>query len=378
AGGGHVDLGTAGAAGGGVVILRAGEVVGTGKFSAKGASADFVVSATDDGAGGGGAGGTVSVRSARALKCGVAQASGGAGGDTRHTTSESGPGGGGGGGVVFLQGESIECPVSVVAGFPGQSTAAGDSFGAGPSLIDSGASYGSEKTYLAPFRVPATPVLTSPVDGSTGVASRPRIQGTADPGVIVHLFLEGVAYVSVVPDSTGAFSYNVPADLTVGAHELRASAEEVGSHSPLSAPSRFDVATPGDGGMTGDAPVLVHPAEGEAVNPTPLFAGTSRGGVSVGLEVDGVEVVRVPLDEQRRFRYVLTAEQQLALGAHSVMARAWDEAGKAGLASPVTRFEVKSPGALEVGCGCGSSPGVGLGAVVVLLGLGAARLRRRA
>jgi hypothetical protein len=249
-GGGHVDKGTPGAAGGGVVILRADNVEGTGRFSATGASADFVTSQGDDGAGGGGAGGAISLRVARTLRCGAAQAAGGNGGDTRHVSAESGPGGGGGGGAVFLQAETIACPVSVVAGQPGQSTSAGGPFGAGPSVVDSGPSYGREQTLQSPFRVLATPVVTQPANGATGVAPRPRIEGTADPGVVVQLYLDGAPYVSVVPDGTGAFSYKVPTDLAGGAHELRASAEEFSTYSPLSAPNRFDVVTPvGDGGV---------------------------------------------------------------------------------------------------------------------------------
>jgi hypothetical protein len=249
-GAGHVDTGTPGAPGGGLIIIRADNVAGMGRFSATGASADFVTSQGDDGAGGGGAGGAISLRVTRALRCGVAQAAGGNGGDTHHVSSRAGPGGGGGGGVVFLQAETLACPVSVVAGQPGQSTSAGGTYGAGPSVIDSGPSYGLEQTMEALFRVLATPVVTQPANGATGVALRPRIEGTADPGVIVQLYLDGVPYVRVVPDSTGAFSYNVPTDLTGGAHELRASAEELGTYSPLSAPNSFDVVTPvGDGGV---------------------------------------------------------------------------------------------------------------------------------
>jgi MYXO-CTERM domain-containing protein len=278
-------------------------------------------------------------------------------------------------------------------------------------VVDSGPSYGLDQTFLVPFRVPATPVLTLPVNGSTSVVRRPRIEGTAEPGVLVHLFLDGVAYVKVVPAANGVFSYTPSADLAGGAHELRASAEVFGTYSLLSEPTRFDVVKPAedggvldggskedgglpddggsnggsdggfdagsDAGLPGNEPVLVDPAEGEVVDPQPLFAGTSRTGTSVGIEVDGAEVARVPLDKQRRFRYTLTAEQRLAPGAHSATARAWDEAGKAGLSSPATQFEVKAPAALEVGCGCGASPGAGLGLAALLMGLMAARLRRR-
>jgi hypothetical protein len=249
-GSGHVDTGTPGAAGGGVIIIRADDVVGMGRFSAMGASADFVTAQGDDGAGGGGAGGAISLRIVRALRCGGANAAGGNGGDARHPQSESGPGGGGGGGTVFLQAATLACPVSVVAGQPGQSTSVGGTYGAGPSVVDNGPSYGLEQTVQSPFRVPPTPVVTQPANGETGVAPRPRIEGTAEPGVIVQLYLDGAPYMRVMPDSTGAFSYSVPTDLAGGTHELRASAEKLGTYSLLSAPNSFDVVTPvGDGGV---------------------------------------------------------------------------------------------------------------------------------
>jgi MYXO-CTERM domain-containing protein len=85
----------------------------------------------------------------------------------------------------------------------------------------------------------------------------------------------------------------------------------------------------------------------------------------------------MPLDDQRRFSYTLTAEQKLASGPHSVLIRAWDAAGSAGLSSSVTTFEVKPPTVLDMSCGCGATSEAGLGAMALLLGLGAARLRRR-
>jgi MYXO-CTERM domain-containing protein len=387
-GGGHVSTGTNGGAGGGVMLIRADIVDGTGQFSAKGTSAAFVPSATDDGAGGGGAGGAISVRAAHGLKCGLARAPGGIGGDTHHTTYASGPGGGGGGGVVFLQAESFTCPVSVVAGYSGQSTAAKDAFGAEPSVIDiSGSAYGSEVTYLIPFQTPATPVLTEPANGATGLPLRPRIQGIADPGVIVHIYLDGVRVGQVVTGTAGDFQYTPFANLTVGTHQVQASAEVFNAYSLPSGVHAFGVGTGGDGGvpdgglpdggLSEAAPILVVPGAGEEVDPLPLFAGMSPSGASVSIEVDGAEVARVSLDDQRRFRYMLTAEQRLAPGAHGAVVRAWDESGGAGLSSAPTGFEVKAPTELEAGCGCGSSQGAGLGAVALLLGLGAARLRRR-
>ncbi|WP_414653982.1 adventurous gliding motility protein AgmC [Hyalangium sp.] len=372
---GDDDLGTGGAAGGGLILIRARQVLGTGSFSAAGASADGTRPAGDDGAGGGGAGGAISVRAQKELMCGSAVAYGGAGGDSTHTTIVMGPGGGGAGGVVFLQGESITCPASVLAGAAGLSVAQGDSHGAGPAKIDSGPSYGSAQPVPEAFRSPNTPVLTQPADGATGVPRRPSMEGTAEPGVLVQLYLDGIPYAQVLSSSTdGAFVYTPTADLALGAHELSASAQSLGVRSAVSEPTRFDVVTqPTEGDVR---PILVVPGEGERVDPTPVFAGTSPSGVSVSLEVDGTELALVPLDGTGRFRYALTAEQALAPGAHKAVVHVRDEAGRAGTSSQLTSFEVLPSSRLDVGCGCGSTPGAGLGAVALLLGAWAARRRR--
>ncbi|WP_224367971.1 adventurous gliding motility protein AgmC [Hyalangium versicolor] len=399
-GGGHVDGNTTGGAGGGVIIIRAAEVTGTGQFSVTGSAGTFTASSIDDGAGGGGAGGAISVRTARGLSCTLARASGGVGGDTRHPTEHSGPGGGGGGGFIFLQGNPISCPASVVAGFPGQSTSSGDTYGAGPSAVDGGTSYGGQQSYEVPYQVPATPTLTQPEDGATGLSQRPHIEGTSDPGVIIHLFLDGVAYTQVVAGSAGVFTYEPSSDLVLGGHTLQASAEVFGAYSLPSTVNQFDVGeAPGDGGtsdggttsdggstqdggftqdggVSGDAPILVVPQENEVVEALTLFAGMSPSGASVSIEVDGAEVAHVKLDDQRRFRYTLTAEQKLAPGAHTAVIRSWDKSGAEGPSSSTTHFEVGTSESPEAGCGCGASPGAGLGALVLLLGLGAARLRR--
>jgi hypothetical protein len=410
AGEGDDDVGTSGGAGGGLMLLRAAAVVGTGRFSAAGASAGDTVLGGDDGAGGGGAGGAISLRAFQGLGCGLAEARGGSGGNTTHPSFLVGPGGGGGGGVVFLQGETITCPTQVLAGTPGSSAATGDSRGAGPATTDGGTAYGFEQTVLLPFQLPSTPVVTLPAEGAVDVPRRPRFEGTAEPGVIVHLFLDGTPYVQLGSGGDGAFVYNASADLAPGPHQLTASIEVLGIRSLVSAPRSFSVVAPpdagipdggSDGGSTDpepppdaglpDAgvpdggeqpdgpvrPVIVVPAEGEQVDPTPLFAGTSSSGESVSIEVDDVEVARVPRDKQGRFRYALTLAQALEPGSHRVTAHARDEAGNPGTASLTTTFEVLPPSDLTVGCGCGSSPGMGLAGLVLGLGAWAARRRRR-
>jgi len=377
AGEGNNDIGTSGGSGGGLMLIRAGAVAGTGRFSARGASVAPTPGEGDDGAGGGGAGGAISLRSAAGLACGAAEASGGAGGDTSHPSFLVGPGGGGGGGVVFLQGQPLACPAVVLAGPPGRSTATGDSRGAGPARIDGGTSYGSDQPAPTALRTPATPTVTQPVNGSAGVALRPRFEGAAEQGVRVHLFLDGAPYGQVQASATtGGFVYTAPTALTPGTHELSASAEALGLRSPLSAPTRFDVTTPADGGVSQE-PILVSPAQGEQVDPTPLIAGTSPTGVSIRIQLDEAEVALVPLDPEGRFYSALTEGQALGPGEHTVTAQAVDAQGNPGASSGPTRFVVVTPTALNVGCGCGSTSGVGLGAVALLLGAWTLRSRRQ-
>jgi MYXO-CTERM domain-containing protein len=237
-------------------------------------------------------------------------------------------------------------------------------------------------TYEVAYQSPGTPQVTQPANGATGVDTRPRIEGTAEPGVMVQLYMDGVPYASVVAFSTGAFSYNSGTDLVGGVHEVEAAAEVFGAYSARSGINRFEVGTAGDGGvvdggLTGTQPILVVPAESAVVDPLPLFAGTSLSGASVSILVDGTELARVNLDEEGRFRYTPAAEQKLASGAHSALVQAWETDGGVGLSSSTTHFEVKPAEALDVGCGCGTSPGAGLGITALLLGLGAARLRRK-
>lgn len=377
AGEGNNNLGTGGGAGGGVMLLRAGAVTGTGRFSAKGASVAPTTGSGDDGAGGGGAGGAISVRSAAGLACGSAEASGGVGGDTVHPTYPIGPGGGGAGGVVFLQGQPLACAAVVLAGAPGRASSTGDSRGAGPASLDGGSAYGSSQPMSTGMRAPGTPTVTQPVDTATGLAQRPRFEGVAEEGVLVHLFLDGVPYAKVWSNTVGGgFVYRAPVDLNPGQHDLSVSAESLGLRSASSTPTRFDVATPGQG-STGEEPILVSPAQGEQVDPTPLLSGTSPTGVSMRLLVDGAEVGVVPLDLSGRFYYALTASQALAPGEHTVTAQALESGGSSGLSSVPTPFSVVAPKELEVGCGCQSASGAGLGAVALLLGTWALRSRRQ-
>lgn len=125
---------SSGGAGGGIIMARAGRVIGSGTFSANGAAAPF--SSGRDGGGAGGAGGSIYLATRTGSPAGLtASATGGRGGNAWPSRSPSGtpgerhgPGGGGGGGSVFTSG-SIGSTV-VTGGANGTTTTAADSFGA--------------------------------------------------------------------------------------------------------------------------------------------------------------------------------------------------------------------------------------------------------
>ncbi len=131
-------INSSGAAGGGIIIIHAGSVVGTGTITANGQTA---LDVKNDGAGGGGAGGSIELLTLSGGISGVTlSANGGNGGDTWLTSgpgasypgNRHGPGGGGGGGVILTS--SAPASASVLPGANGTSTTIHDSYGATPGL----------------------------------------------------------------------------------------------------------------------------------------------------------------------------------------------------------------------------------------------------
>ena len=142
-------INSSGAAGGGIVVITAGAITGTGSITANGQSA---VNVQNDGGGGGGAGGSIVFLANSGSLTGLSlSANGGAGGDTWVTQAPGGypgerhgPGGGGGGGAIFLS--ATGATTSVAGGINGQTTTALDAFGATPGsagVVVTNASAGS-------------------------------------------------------------------------------------------------------------------------------------------------------------------------------------------------------------------------------------------
>jgi uncharacterized repeat protein (TIGR01451 family) len=126
----HASPQADGADGGGIVLIRAGTVTGSGSITANGA--DAYNQTLNDGGGGGGAGGTIVVTSPGGSLTGATlSAGGGRGGDAwpnqGGAASAHGPGGGGGGGWILTS--SAPTSASVSGGAHGITTTGNLTFG---------------------------------------------------------------------------------------------------------------------------------------------------------------------------------------------------------------------------------------------------------
>jgi uncharacterized repeat protein (TIGR01451 family) len=123
--------GVPGGAGGGIVMLRAGEIVGSGSIFANGREGDRgAYSGAPDGAGGAGAGGTVLIQSRNASSANLTiEAKGGSGGNSEQDgfigATPHGPGGGGAGGVVMYNTPGSTINAIVTGGSAGNIDATG-------------------------------------------------------------------------------------------------------------------------------------------------------------------------------------------------------------------------------------------------------------
>src|SRR5450432_2776199 len=138
---------SSGAAGGGIVIVRARSVTGSGVIDVRGAHAYNIL---NDAAGGGGAGGSVVIYSIDGGAATV-DASGGDGGNAwagnqTGTANRHGPGGGGGGGFVVYSPVSLSVNATLLGGTPGITTN-------GPDTYSSSGNNGG----LSTFQTPSTP-----------------------------------------------------------------------------------------------------------------------------------------------------------------------------------------------------------------------------
>jgi uncharacterized repeat protein (TIGR01451 family) len=201
---------SSGGAGGGIVMLRANTLSGTGTVDVRGVTG---LSVGQDGAGGGGSGGTAYITATSSTAAITVNANGGDGGWATFGAAH-GPGGGGGGGVVVRQAGLAITP-NLAGGGGGETGANGNTNppnfdaagGTGISVpIDSADSPGIKSgaqclPLLTVTKTTSTPTITKPASGAmtatyTIAVSNASLKSPATNVVISDLLPTGFTYAS--------------------------------------------------------------------------------------------------------------------------------------------------------------------------------------
>ncbi|MFP2930260.1 Ig-like domain-containing protein [Pyxidicoccus sp. 3LG] len=98
-------------------------------------------------------------------------------------------------------------------------------------------------TWVVDTAAPAAPVITSPSNGATLEDSTPVFSGTAQPGSLVTLTVDGVVAGEVTASESGAWSFTPTLALTDGRHTVSATAGDMGGTSASSATVSFTIDT---------------------------------------------------------------------------------------------------------------------------------------
>ncbi|MES2941907.1 MAG: hypothetical protein V4772_03445 [Pseudomonadota bacterium] len=185
-----LGLCSSGAAGGGVVVIRARQITGTGIIDARGAHAYNV---NNDAGGGGGAGGSVILETPNGGSA-IVDVSGGDGGNARNNNGTGswpgerhGPGGAGGGGFVAYAPNTMAVSVTYNGGAPGETTFDGTAAGKPvPEYYGSAGFNGGITTFLSP-NVPGAPQAAL-CDPNLSLTKSNGVTALASPGSTTYTF----------------------------------------------------------------------------------------------------------------------------------------------------------------------------------------------
>ncbi|RVU42901.1 hypothetical protein EA187_13770 [Lujinxingia sediminis] len=179
--------------------------------------------------------------------------------------------------------------------------------------------------------------IETPEDESTVRTSTPTISGTAEPGTIVVVLIDGEEVAQVEADEEGEWTYTLEEALEDGEYDVVVQADSPSGTRQDQVEITVDTTTTD---VTIEKPGTDVPTS-EA---TPEFSGTAAPGATVTIIIDGEEVAEVEADPNGQWSYV--PEDDLSEGEHTVTVIAEDE----GIETEATvDFEVDlTPPTLEV------------------------------
>lgn len=215
------------------------------------------------------------------------------------------------------------------------------------------------RAFIVDAAAPTAPALTEPEAGQALAANTPRVGGTAEPGSLVRVLLDGLAapVCTAVAAGDGSWNCTVGTPLAEGEHMLTATATDaVGNTGPDTLATSFTVDTQApDTFITSGPPALVLGVEAD------FEFSSDEAGVAY----------ECSLDEDSFMPCV--SRYTLAPGAHVLRVRAVDAAGNVDPLPAEAQWTVKLPHLAGGGCSAAPLPAAWL----ALLALAALRPRAR-
>jgi MYXO-CTERM domain-containing protein len=176
-------------------------------------------------------------------------------------------------------------------------------------------------------------VITAPAAGATTNDATPTISGTAAPGAVVEVFVDGMSIGTATADANGAWTIDAPM-LMDGAREIDA---RVGGDE-ATVNITIDTAAP--------VTAVTSPTTGSTVmTGTPTITGTGEPGSTVVITIDGMEAGRVVVGPDGTWMF--TPATPLGEGAHTIVVIGVDGAGNQG--APINiDLTIDLPGAMPM------------------------------
>ncbi len=225
-----------------------------------------------------------------------------------------------------------------------------------------GSASSAPRAFTVVAEPPPAPTVTSPSSGQRTSDRTPTVQGTAEPGATVRVFIDGVEVCTATADAQGRFSCAPTTPLAAGDHVVTATTTTGTGTSPPSAAVTFTV--------THTPPVLTTPVDGATVTPNPTFTGTATPGSQVTVFVNGEAACTATAAADGTWS---CQAQGLPPGTHAVSVRTVDGEGTT-LDSAPRSVVVPPLGVRGGGCDCSAG---GLEAIAGLAALLAGARRRR-
>ncbi|WP_426752650.1 Ig-like domain-containing protein [Myxococcus sp. Y35] len=169
---------------------------------------------------------------------------------------------------------------------------------------------------------PDAPDIDAPANGVSVPTQQPVISGTAQPGTLVTVTVDGNVVGTTPVDGNGDWTFTPTVALDQGPHTVTVTATDTaGNVSEPSEPTTFTVDT-----VVPEAPAISAPGDGDAIaTATPVFEGTTEPYAQVTVTVDGEVVGTVTADGDGNWS--LPSPDTLDEGPHTVEATATDAAG---------------------------------------------------